>query len=297
MNRWTTAYAVVALVAMGCGSCGGTQNGDGEGASESASSGGPAMGVVEGVVRLAPNAELPSYPPVRHERQPAPPESCAPPRVDDRQPVRLGEGRGLEGVLVAGAEFDTTVPHEPAPREVAIRDCRLTPMFVAATRGDTLVVKNETEYPFMPIVGEGGLAQALLNGQTKSHPLDQGGVRTVTCTFAAPCGRADVVVLYHPVHTLTGEAGRFRLEVPAGEELEVHAWHPLFQEASETLTLEPGETRRVELVLDPAPVPEQPAAEAPTGDEVEAGEGAESTEPAGETTGEGEQPEDGETLF
>lgn len=250
---------------MGCGSCGASQP-EGEQAA-SAPPEAPPLGVVEGVVRLPDGAELPSYPREVDARRPPPPESCTPARVVDRQPVRLGEGRGLGGVLVAAAEFDAEVPHEPETRRVAIRDCRLDPPFLVATRGDTLELKNETDYPFMPVMGGGGLAQALLADQTRSFPLDQGGVKTLSCTFAAACGRTDVVVLYHPLHTVTSDAGRFRLEVPAGEELEVHAWHPLFQEASATVTVAAGETRRVELELVPSSPPEPAAPQPAEGDE------------------------------
>jgi hypothetical protein len=241
-------------------------------------------------VRLAEGAELPTFPPVeRQPTQPAPPEQCAPPREADRQPVALGRGRTLARVLVAAAEFDTAPPHVPATHRIRIQDCRLTPMFVAATRGDTLELVNETDYPFMPVAGGAGVAQALMNGETRSIPLDQGGVKNLGCTFAAPCGRADVVTLYHPLHTLSDAAGRFRLEVPAGEELEIHAWHPLFEEASEAVTVPAGETRRVDLVLRPATPPTPIPGEAtPTED----AESEPAVEDGTEDAAEGE-----ETLF
>jgi hypothetical protein len=173
-----------------------------------------------------------------------------------------------------------------------IRDCKLTPMVVAATRGDTLEITNETDYPYMPIAGNAGMAQAIMRGESRTIPLDQGGVKGLGCTFTAPCGRAEVVVLYHPFHTLTGETGRFRLEVPAGEEIEVHAWHPLFEEASETVTVPAGETRRLDFTLRPSDAP-------PAAPSTETGTEPEASEPEGEPASEGEagSEDENETLF
>jgi len=283
---------MTALLAVGCGSCGGSNGGEGAATGETEE--GPALGTVEGVVRLAPGAELPSRPPEDLGDRPAPPESCTPPRTVDRQPVRMGGERGLEGVLVAASEFDASPEHEPVAHEVTITDCRLEPRLVVATRGDHIALTNETEYPFMPIMGSGGLAQALLHGQTRQLELDQGGVNAIACTFTAPCGQTDVVTLYHPFHTTTGEAGRFTLEVPAGEEIEVHAWHPLFEESGQTFTVEPGETKRIELVLRPsaqAAAPAAPDAEDAAGET----EGSPSDEAA--EAGEAAPEDDAETLF
>lgn len=261
MERLLAILALVSSGAVGCGRCGGERAPETPDQPEQPAD----VAVVEGVVRLAEGAELPAYPPVeRSPAQPAQPETCPPPREADRQPVTMGEARGLANVLVAAAEFDTAPPHAPVTHELFIRDCQLTPMFVAATRGDTLEITNETDYPFMPVSAGAGMAQALMRGESRTIPLDQGGVKGFGCTFTAACGRTEVVVLYHPLHTLTAEAGRFRLEVPAGEEIEIHAWHPLFEEAKETVTVPAGETRRLELTLSPsAPAPPPPPAQDP----------------------------------
>ena len=288
MHRFLTAiFALLSSHAVGCGSCGGERGAE---SPEAPAEPTPEVAVVEGTVRLAEGVELPAYPPVeRSAAQPAPPESCPPPREADRQPVGMGEARGLSNVLVAAAEFDAAPASAPQTHRMSIRDCRLTPMFIAATRGDSLEITNETDYPYMPVTGNAGMAQALMRGESRTIPLDQGGVKGLGCTFTAPCGRAEVVVLYHPVHTLTGEAGRFRLEVPAGEEIEIHAWHPLFEEASETVTVEAGQTRRIDFTLRPsaaAPAPTEGAPTVPT----------EAAPPAGEEDAE-DSANESETLF
>ena len=42
------------------------------------------------------------------------------------------------------------------------------------------------------------------------------------------------------------------------EDVRIHAWHPLFEEVSETVRVGAGETVRVELEITPAPQPEPP---------------------------------------
>jgi len=217
------------------------------------------------VVRLAEGAEAPQYdanPMVPPTGRPAPPESCAPAQQTDRAPLQPAADRGLNGVLVAIHDFATIPEHEPVTHEMTITDCRLEPRLVVATRGDRLRLTNQTDYPFLPNFGT-GVMQALLHRQSREVELGQGGVRSLECGFAAPCGRAEIVTLYHPLHTVSDESGHFRIEnVPAGEEIRVSAWHPLVEEASETVTLRAGETRRVELVVTPAPMA-PPASEVP----------------------------------
>lgn len=223
----------------------------------------PAMASLEGVVRLADGAELPEWPenPMTPPYpRPAPPDHCAPPQQSDRQPVRRVEGDRLAGVLVALSEFETEPLRAPVTHELVIRDCRLTPSLVVATVGDSLRLTNDTEYPYLPNLG-GGIMRGLMRGRSQDLELGQGGMRTVECGFAAACGRAVVVTMNHPLHSSTDEAGRFRIaNVPPGEELKINAWHPLFEETSQTLTLAPGETRQLELVLRPGPPVAPPSA-------------------------------------
>jgi len=228
------------------------------------------VGTVRGVIRLADGAELPTYPEIvlrGDDRQPAWPESCTPPQRRDRQPVQMDEDRGLSHVMVTATgdedAFGAALPEwEPQVYEASIRDCRLTPPIISTTRGDKIVLTNETEYPFLPVLGGANQMVALLHGEQREIVLDEGGVKSLTCGFAAPCGRLDIVVSFHPVHTLTEEDGSFTLEnVPAGQEVELHVWHPLFQETRHTLTLERGDTEEVELVLEPAPQQAPPTTE------------------------------------
>lgn len=255
----------LSLAALGC-SCGA----DEEAAPEVGETGDEARttATVEGVVRLADGAELPTWPVnpmVPPQGRPELPEACTPAQGADARPVQV-DGGGLRGAMVAMHDFaDALGEHEPVTHQMTITDCRLTPQLVVATRGDHLVLRNETDYPFMPDFGV-GMLQALLHEREREMELAQGGVRSLGCGFAAPCGRAEVVTLYHPLHALTGEGGRFRIEgIPPGEGVRVSAWHPLFLEASERLDLVAGQTATVELVLRPGPTPTPaPDPEAPT---------------------------------
>lgn len=255
--RW---IALVALLA-GCDGCGSSQEPSSDVEEPSGGTEGSGPGVIVGVVRLAEGAEAPQYPEnpmVPPPGRPDPPDACPPAQQTDRAPLQPGTGRGLGGVLVALHDFSTIPEHEPETHEMTITDCRLTPRLIVATRGDTLRLTNETDYPFLPNFGS-GIMQAILHESSRTTELDQGGVRTLQCGFAAPCGRAEIVTLYHPLHAVTESTGRFRIEnVPHGEEIRVSAWHPLVQEASQTVTLSPGETREVELVVEPAEMQASP---------------------------------------
>ena len=260
-SRSKLRYLLLLVLLSGCDGCGSAQeptsepsSPSGEGSDEAPATGSSAT--IEGIVRLAEGGEPPTYaanPMVAPPGRPDPPEGCTPAQQTDRAPLSPTDDRGLNGVLVALHDFATIPEHEQAIHEMTITDCRLEPRLVVATRGDLLRLTNETDYPFLPNFGQ-GVMQALLHEDTREVELGQGGIRTLECGFAAPCGRAEIVTLYHPLHTVTDEAGRFRItNVPAGEEVRVSAWHPLVEEASERITLRAGETRTIELVVNPAP--------------------------------------------
>jgi hypothetical protein len=227
--------------------------------------------VIEGVVRLAEGAELPSYPKDTMERtvlahvHDAPlPESCSPPKTTDRQPVQLTPDGLLAGVMVVATGFSKQPQRPPMVHEVAIEDCRLTPSLVVAMKGDTLRVRNTVNYPFMPTYRERGMARTLSPGQTYDVTLDKPGVQPLLCGFTAPCGRTDVIVLLHPLYAKTDANGKFKIEgLPPGENLMINVWHPLFQDSRQSVQLASGEHKSLEFVLAPRAVPAGTTAQAP----------------------------------
>lgn len=233
------------------------------------------LGTVEGVVRLAPGTTLPTYGPRELGIAPGAttPEHCSPARITDRQPVQATADGLLAGVMVTATgdpeHFYDSLPEVP-PREhaVTIEDCRLGPRLVAATRGDFVRITNRDAHPFLPRLGESPFMQALLQGQGRTFPLDRGGVQFVGCGFAGACGRTDIVVVHHDVHTITGADGHFRMEnVPADQEVVLHVWHPLFVENQLAVTVERGGSRTVELAIAPAvPAPVEPGPGDPSPD-------------------------------
>ena len=230
-------------------------------------------GTIIGVVRLAAGESLPGWPEsptVAPPGRPELPPECTPSQAADRTPVTVAsDSGGLRNlsVVVTGDDEGSWPqrPAEPALHEVHIRDCRLVPSTVVGTVGDRLRVVNDGAYPFFPELG-GAILQALIREEPREVVLDQAGIRTVQCGFAAACGRMEILTLYHPVHGVSGDDGRFRIEhVPAGQEVRVTAWHPLFQEASTRVTVRAGETLEVELTIRPnappavSPTPVSPA--------------------------------------
>lgn len=292
--RWLLTF----LLLTGCEGCRGPRPGaasteasgeESSAATEAADETEPAatdrrLGTVRGRVRIAEGAAIPSYPPEAVQgggpAAPPPPECEGTDPEAARRPVVLDDG-GLVHVMVTATGdqerfFDALGRWEPRERHVRIEGCRLQPPLVTATRGDTLVLSNESDYPFMVAVGRTSFMEGLLHGSPRRIPLDQGGVQAIRCGFAAPCGRTDVVVVYHPVHTVTGEGGRFELEVPADQDVEIHAWHPLFRDATVTTRVARGQVREIDLVLTPADAGSPEAAddgEAEVGPEAPGGEG------------------------
>jgi hypothetical protein len=211
-----------------------------------------------GRVRLAEGRPLPAYTPPDlartllhgggHAEAPA---ECAAANAAALQPVALGEGRGLSGVVVAASDFTRVPERKPVTHTVAISGCRLQPPMLAAMAGDRIAIENRDAFAFEPLLGPAYAPHALASGQKAVLPLVP-GVESIRCSARAPCGRSDVVVFYHPVFATTGGGGEFRIaNLPASELVRVTAWHPLFEESETFVWLEPGTTSSVEFVLAP----------------------------------------------
>lgn len=219
----------------------------------------PRFGVIEGVVRLAEAAELPEVPPrmmyqqFLQQEDPLPgPSVCTPAKQTDRRPVQIGAGNVLSSIFVAASDFKTPVSRPPKVHDLIIDDCRLQPMVVGAMRGDTLRIGSKTDYPFMPQIGSATFIETMIKGQERTQTLEALGVQTVLCAFTAPCGRADVITVAHPLYALSDVAGHFRIEgVPADETLNLNAWHPLFRATTQSVKVAPGETKQVDFVMTP----------------------------------------------
>lgn len=216
------------------------------------------VGTVEGVVYLAEGA-LPESPLLKQER----PDACPVPKMGDREVLHLGQPspgkgheQGLAGVLVALSDFSEVQPPQPVTHQLSIVNCVLRPALVSATVGDTLSLVNASDFPFMPILPGSGPQRALIQDQTVEVALLNPGVMPVTCGFSGPCGKTDVFVLRHGLHTVSQPGGTFRIEgVPVGEKVRINAWHPQLKEVGLTVRVSEGEVARVELGLAPAPSP------------------------------------------
>jgi hypothetical protein len=215
--------------------------------------------IVEGSVHLAEGYNLPAYTPeamekkvLDHVSEAALPASCTPLQPSDRQPVKLTSDGHLAGILLAASKFSHQPQRPPKVHEVVIRNCRLEPALVVAMKGDSLRVRSEMDYPFMPGLGQQPVARTLIRGQTYDVVLDTAGVNPLVCGFTAPCGRTDVVVMLHPYYAVTDATGTFRFEdFPTGETVTLSAWHPLFQESKQELRVEPGAHQKLDFALTP----------------------------------------------
>jgi hypothetical protein len=215
--------------------------------------GGVPVGTVEGVVRLAEGDDEPSYPSSPFDTPSAGtlPDSCTPPQTRDRRPLAMSADRGLAnvGVAATGDPEHWIGPGDPIAHEIRIHDCRLDPVTITATVGDTMRVTSDMTFPFMPRVAP-GMLQAVLPSDPLEAPIDRAGPRTIACEFTAPCGRVELLAFHTPVHAVTGVEGHFRIEnAPADQELTITAWHPLVVAGTATTRVTEGGTSHVEIVV------------------------------------------------
>lgn len=276
-----------------------TQEGEQQAPAAEESAARPALGRIVGRVVLKEGASLPSreikfgdalrsaegcpeiseadHQPVFFSPSPANPEAgedAARESSDTERPER----RGLVNILVSLTGdrelfFKELPPRKPQEIELIIRDCRLEPRLVAGVTGDELLLKNRSDRPMLPFIGQQGFVETLSSGETRRTTLDARGVSRVGCGVTGYCGSADLVVLAHPVFGVTGELGRFEIEsVPADQELTLHAWHPLFQEVQQKLTVPRGETVELEIVIEPLPSRAGPSGDEPSADGDESAE-------------------------
>lgn len=219
------------------------------------------IGTVRGRVLLAPGTELPRWTLEevdRGEDRPNWPENCPPPRDSDTLPVTgVGSPTALVGILVSAtgeseAFFRNLGEWVPKDRPVSIQECRLSPKMVAATVGDTLVITNHTNAPYLPTAGPSEYFEALMLGQSRRVTLEHGGLSWIKCGFSLSCLRSELVVLRHPVHTVTGSDGSFELRnVPSDMAVQIHAWHPYFREATVETRVGRNGTTEVEITITP----------------------------------------------
>lgn len=249
--------AAFCVFSVGCGDCGKKPESNSKPTEKPPQS---VSATLTGRIEFAEGFEVPRYAPEDMERKVlqvgvgAAPEVCSPPKKTDRRPVLLTDDGLLSGVMVAASGFTGATPRPPKTHTVTIEDCRLTPPLVVAMKGDTLAVRNSVQYAFMPTFGPSATARALMPNQKLDIPLNRGGVESVLCTITAGCGRTDVVTLLHPISAITDASGHFEIEnFPAGQNIRVNVWHPLFEEASLEVQLAAGERKDVKIVLAPKP--------------------------------------------
>jgi hypothetical protein len=282
--RFTTLSVALAMLTVGAG-CGSRDEAVGPAAAgstaapegtvadtEAPSAGAVPQGMVRvrGMVRLAEGSELPGYTDEEIGRtadRPEVPEGCSPARASDTRPMRLSEQRGVGGILVTATgnlEHFRQLP-AVAPRTIplGIRDCRLEPTLIVAAVGDVIDLTNHSPRAFLTSFTTDPINEAQATGRSRQLEVIRPGVQRVECTIAAGCGRTEVVVLAHRVAVVTDREGRFELDVPAGAEVTLHAWHPLMRrrEGEARLTIDQavaGETRTLDIPLSLTPVPENP---------------------------------------
>ncbi|QQR91645.1 MAG: hypothetical protein IPJ88_07990 [Myxococcales bacterium] len=154
--------------------------------------------------------------------------------------------------------FSVAPKHEAKKRHMRIENCRLKPSFLAAVRGDELVIENKSDFPFLPKLKRDSFLQAILKGTSRKARLDGVGPQRISCGFASPCGVVDLVVLGHPVFAMTDAQGRFEIDnLPklgdSEQSLILHAWHPLLKQHKALLSKQTDLSHEIQIEMQAAP--------------------------------------------
>jgi plastocyanin len=220
------------------------------------------VGVVSGIIKLADGTQIPLGPDPRDNPGTRPPTApCAPISDADRRVVFAASGTGgLTPIHVAVTGMGRIPDAIPQTREVRALDCRFQPDLVGARVGDTLRFTNNSAPVLAAVLPGDSFLRTLSAGESAEVKLTRVGVLPAGCPIGAYCGGTHVISVAHPFWAVTNQAGRFRIEgLPLDEEIVVHAWHPLFNEANLTFKLDAAQPEReVVLALTPVSLPAAP---------------------------------------
>lgn len=225
-------------------------------------------GRIEGVVALAEGATLPSFPDPKQAATltvTEPPAPCTPISAADLQPVRRDAASGgLSSIHLALTGMANTAPASPRLHQLRLENCRLTLPLLAARLGDSVRITNASGAALLPSVPGDTFMEAILAGQSRTFELKRLGSSRIGCNFGAYCGQTDLLVTSHSLYAVSDELGQFHIDgVPLDRPLSLHAWHPLFDESHESVTLTgAAPTRSIRLVVRPLPAA-RPAPEGP----------------------------------
>lgn len=215
------------------------------------------VGTVRGIVKLAKGVELPVTAPPMMAGGTVPAttmEPCPPIDAADQRPVsRALPSGGLSPIHVAITGMRAVPERAPMVQEIFIDACRLQPALIGVRRGDTIRVTNRTDAPFLPILPGDKFMRGMMRGESRDFPAQSKGSLTIHCDMGYFCGESTIVTLSHPLQAVTDAQGRFNIEqVPLDEELQIHAWHPLFEVASAPFKLTHAQREKtLELAITP----------------------------------------------
>ena len=166
--------------------------------------------------------------------------------------VVTGSGHSLQNVVVyvsAGA------PDDAAPSTAAVltqKRCRYIPHVLALHVNQELIIKNEDEtvhniHPLPKLNREWNNSQGL-GSPAVSKKFDKAEMIPVKCNYH-PWMHATFAVLKNSHYAVTGDGGTFSLaNLPPGT-YTVTAWHELYGDQSQEVTISGNETKTVNFVF------------------------------------------------
>ncbi len=178
--------------------------------------------------------------------------------------VRITVSHRLADVVVFIQEIAHGKPFPPEGPLVTIDQCRFQPFVTAGLYGRPLRLETRDEVIHQirgwEMLGKGRLSLFHLPhlpvGQQQSHPLKirRSSVVKLECDQHRFM-QAWVLVAANPYFAVTGDRGGFELaDVPAGQHT-IGAWHPILGYQETSVTVRPGERKRVTFTFPGASSP------------------------------------------
>jgi hypothetical protein len=146
----------------------------------------------------------------------------------------------------------------PAASVTISANCGYPQRSIAITYGQRLEVSNASRFPFAPMIDTDPTPAVMMAAPREAgdpirlYPHKPG--HSFMGDLMQPFVREDLYVLRHPLHTVSGLDGHYRIDgIPVGK-LSVAAQHPTVgSQAQAPVTIEAGVVQKVDLMLTYAP--------------------------------------------
>lgn len=172
-----------------------------------------------------------------------------------REGAATEEGRPLRDALVVVTEYQGYVAPRKKSVEVSFSQCAFPERTVSMTLGQELAVSNRSQKVFAPdFEEEPSGALRVVPPEGKGDPVKLTPSKPGHFTLVDRMGmyvRTDVWVLLHPLHAVSDQAGRFRIDgIPVGAVTLSSRHSGIGKNAQKKVDVRAGVVTRVDLEIE-----------------------------------------------